>query len=128
MDWKSWKTWKNTIREQKIYSFDYDNTLVTYKIDPKNPDETIYDKPHEENVSLVRELAAKGNKVIIVTSRKQLLETLPWDTSPSPEQFVENLNLPIEEVHYTQGCLKVQKLSWLNGYTLYGGVCVTHLS
>ena len=104
-----WKKWKQILKEQKIYSFDYDNTLVTYKAS-KDGDHGVFDKEHEANVALVRKLVEEGNKVIIVTSRKQLDKRLPWDTSPSPEQLVEDLALPISEIHYTNGQHKAETL------------------
>ena len=108
------ENWKNFLAEaeQKTYSFDYDDTLIRYKPDPEDPEFSIvYDGPHEENVAKLKELAAAGNKVIIVTSRAERTgEKRPWDTAPDPEELVAELNLPIESIHYTHGDLKADTL------------------
>ena len=98
-----------TEEEQQIYSFDFDNTLIRYHT--LEDGDVEYIGPHEENIQLVKELAAEGHKVIIVTSRfKPTGPKKPWDSSPLPEELIAEFNLPIDEVHYTQGNLKAEKL------------------
>tara|TARA_R100000808_G_scaffold24847_1_gene58735 strand:- start:6991 stop:7572 length:582 start_codon:yes stop_codon:yes gene_type:complete len=111
------KEWRKYIAEednleQNIYSFDYDETLIRHKPDPEDPEfGIIYDGPHEENIAKLRELAAAGNKVLIVTSRsKRTGDKHPWDTAPDPEELVAELDLPVESVHYTHGDLKADTL------------------
>ena len=108
------ENWNNFLSEQKkgAYSFDYDETLIKYKTDPEDPEfSTIYDKPHEENIAKLRELAAAGETVYIVTSRsKRTGDRHPWDTAPEPEELVADLNLPVKSIHYTNGDLKAETL------------------
>ena len=128
------ENWKRFLNEEKkgVYSFDYDETLVKYKPDPEDPQfSVLYDEPHEENIAILRELAAAGETVIIVTSRsKRTREKYPWDTAPDPEELVADLNLPLtpvldpgddeneadeepKTIHYTNGDLKASKLKRL---------------
>ena len=128
------KEWRKYIAEQdnleqNIYSFDYDETLIRHKPDPEDPEFSIvYDGPHEENIAKLRELAAAGHAVIIVTSRsKRTGDKHPWDTAPDPEELVAELDLPLtpvldpgddeneadeepKTIHYTNGDLKAPKL------------------
>ena len=53
--------------EPKIYSFDFDNTLIRYHT--LEDGDVEYLGPHQENIQKVRDLAAAGHTVIIVTSR-----------------------------------------------------------
>jgi hypothetical protein len=95
--------------EQNIYSFDFDNTLIRYHT--LEDGDVEYLGPHGENIQLVKDLAAEGNKVIIVTSRSKLKgEKRPWDKAPTPEEAIQMFDLPVEEVHYTYGNLKADKL------------------
>ena len=108
------ENWKRFLNEEKkgAYSFDYDETLVKYKPDPEDPQfSVLYDKPHEENIAKLRELAAAGETVYIVTSRsKRTGDKMPWDTAPEPEELVADLNLPVKSIHYTNGDLKAETL------------------
>ena len=108
------ESWKRFLNEEKkgAYSFDYDETLVKYKPDPEDPEfSVLYDKPHEENIAKLRELAAAGETVYIVTSRsKRTGDKFPWDTAPDPEDLVADLNLPVKSIHYTNGDLKAETL------------------
>jgi len=95
--------------EQNIYSFDFDNTLIRYET--LEDGDVEYIGPHEENVALLKDLAAQGNKVIIVTSRcKSTRPKYEWDKAPTPEEAIQEFGLPVEEVHYTYGNLKADKL------------------
>ena len=111
------KEWRKYIAEQdnleqNIYSFDYDETLIRLKPDPEDPEFSfVYDGPHEENIAKLRELAAAGHTVLIVTSRsKRTGDKHPLDTAPDPEELVAELELPIESIHYTHGDLKAETL------------------
>jgi len=98
--------------EQNIYSFDFDNTLIRYHT--LEDGDVEYIGPHEENIQLVRDLAAAGNQVIIVTSRyKPTGPKKPWDDAPTPEELIIQLGLPIEVVEYTNGDHKVKMLKKL---------------
>ena len=108
------ENWNKFLNEEKkgAYSFDYDETLIKYKTDPEDPEfSTVYDKPHEENIAKLRELATAGETVYIVTSRsKRTGDKSPWDTAPEPEELVADMNLPVKSVHYTNGDLKAETL------------------
>ena len=94
------------------YSFDYDNTLIRYKYvydDEGVVIDAVYDRPHEENIAQLRELAKnKDNKVYIVTAR---IEGLSFedhiDNSPSPVDLIKVMNLPVERVFYTRNQCKL---------------------
>ena len=95
--------------EQNIYSFDFDNTLIRYHT--LEDGDVEYLGPHEGNIALLKDLAAQGNKVIIVTSRSKLRgPKYEWDKAPTPEEAIQEFGLPVEEVHYTYGNLKADKL------------------
>jgi len=95
--------------EQNVYSFDFDNTLIRYHT--LEDGDVEYLGPHEENIALLKDLAAQGNKVIIVTSRSPLRgPKYDWDKAPTPEEAIQEFGLPVEEVHYTYGNLKSDKL------------------
>ena len=108
---ENWRKYLNE-EEQNIYSFDFDNTLIRYHT--LEDGDVEYIGPHEENIQLVRDLAAAGNKVIIVTSRaKPTGPKKPWDDAPTPEELIIQLGLPIEVVEYTRGDPKVKMLKKL---------------
>ena len=95
--------------EQHIYSFDFDNTLIRYET--LEDGDVEYIGPHEENIALLKNLVEQGNKVIIVTSRSRPNKPkFEWDKAPTPEEAIQKFNLPVEEVHYTHGDLKADKL------------------
>jgi FMN phosphatase YigB (HAD superfamily) len=102
---------KDFITEEKelIYSFDFDNTLIRYRT--LEDGDVEYLGPHEENIQLVKNLAAAGNKIIIVTSRaKPTGPKKSWDDSPLPEELIAEFDLPIEDIYYTSGNFKADKL------------------
>lgn len=98
------------------YSFDYDNTLIKYKYVYDHSGEIInvvYDRPHYKNINILRKLHNNGNNVYIITSRikpKHKDFKYDWDDSPSPEDFIEELSLPVKEIVYTNGHRKIEKL------------------
>ena len=95
--------------EQNIYSFDFDNTLIRYHT--LEDGDVEYLGPHKENIALLKDLAAQGHKVIIVTSRSRPNKPkFDWDKAPTPEEAIQEFGLPVEEVHYTYGNLKADKL------------------
>jgi len=98
--------------EQNIYSFDFDNTLIRYHT--LEDGDVEYIGPHQDNIQLAKDLAAQGNKVIIVTSRYRTSgPKKPWDDAPNPDELIAEFDLPIEEVYYTDGNLKASKLTEL---------------
>jgi len=108
------ENWRKYIKEednleQNIYSFDFDNTLIRYET--LEDGDVEYLGPHEANIQLLKDLAADGNKVIIVTSRAKLKgEKLSWDKAPTPEEAIQEFDLPVDEVYYTHGNFKAEKL------------------
>ena len=108
------KEWRKFIAEednleQNIYSFDFDNTLIRYET--LEDGDVEYLGPHEENIALLKDLVEQGNKVIIVTSRSRPNKPkFDWDQAPTPEEAIQEFELPVEEVHYTYGNLKADKL------------------
>ena len=108
------KEWRKFIAEednleQNIYSFDFDNTLIRYHT--LEDGDVEYLGPHEENIALLKDLVEQGNKVIIVTSRSRPNKPkFDWDIAPTPEEAIEKFSLPVEEVYYTLGNLKAEKL------------------
>ena len=107
-EWRRYITEEDNL-EQNTYSFDFDNTLIRYHT--LEDGDVEYIGPHKENIQLAKDLAADGNKVIIVTSRsKPIGPKKPWDDAPSPDELIAEFGLPIEDVYYTHGDLKAQKL------------------
>tara|TARA_R110002096_G_scaffold35023_2_gene99499 strand:- start:703 stop:1212 length:510 start_codon:yes stop_codon:yes gene_type:complete len=108
-EWRKYITEEDNL-EQNLYSFDFDNTLIRYHT--LEDGDVEYLGPHEENIQKVRDLAAAGHTVIIVTSRFGPLvgPKKPWDDAPTPEELIADLGLPIEVVEYTSGEAKVKKL------------------
>ena len=108
------KEWRKYIAEednleQNVYSFDFDNTLIRYQT--LEDGDVVYLGPHEENIQLLKDLAADGNKVVIVTSRSKLKgDKMPWDETPTPEEAIVEFELPVEEIYYTYGDFKADKL------------------
>ena len=97
------------------YSFDYDNTLIRYKYiydEDGNITDAVYDRPHQENINLLRELASKGHRIYIVTARIPGLTFDRYiDNSPMPSELVKVLNLPIEKIVYTANTCKIPYLT-----------------
>ena len=107
-EWRKYITEEDNL-EQNLYSFDFDCTLIRYHT--LEDGDVEYLGPHEENIALLKDLAAQGNKVIIVTSRSPLKRPkYVWDKAPTPEEAIKEFGLPVEEVHYTYGNLKADKL------------------
>ena len=110
-EWRKYITEEDNL-EQNLYSFDFDNTLIRYRT--LEDGDVKYLGPHEENITLLKDLASRGNKIIIVTSRSKLKgEKRPWDDAPTPEEAIELFSLPVEEIYYTNGDLKADKMKKL---------------
>ena len=107
-EWRKYVAEQDNL-EQNVYSFDFDNTLIRYET--LEDGDVEYIGPHKENITLLKSLAEQGNKVIIVTSRSRPNRPkFDWDKAPTPEEAIEKYNLPVEEVYYTFGDLKAEKL------------------
>ena len=98
------------------YSFDYDNTLIKYKyIRDSNGEilDVVYDLPHYENIKTLLALANEGHTIYIITSRvkpEPITFRYEWDISPSPEEFIKDMDLPVSKIIYTNGEKKIEKL------------------
>ena len=98
------------------YSFDFDNTLIKYKYVYSPNGEILdvkYDQPHHENILTLRDLHLAGHTIYIITSRMQPEHEgfkYSWDDSPSPEELIKELELPVKEVVYTSGKKKLNKI------------------
>lgn len=101
---------------ESTYSFDYDSTLIKYRYERDENGEiedVVYDQPHDVNIGKLQDLASKGHRIVIVTSRvlpKADGTQFAWDDTPGPEQFIRDHGLPVEEVFYTDGKPKIDTL------------------
>ena len=112
-----WKLFLAESEERKgTYSFDFDNTLTVLAWDEMEGD-FVYKHPRAEMIERLRELASKGNNIIIVTSRNHPdtfkdPRQLAWQNEfSSPEQLVADLNLPVSKIFYTNGQPKIYTLA-----------------
>jgi phosphoserine phosphatase len=87
------------ISSRKTISFDFDDTLTKPEWDEENEIWSNFGNPREENLEKMRELSSKGYRIIIVTARNEKLR-------PEIEKFVEDHDLPVEEIYCTNGELK----------------------
>jgi hypothetical protein len=90
-------------------SFDFDDTLMW--IIPCPEWGTREGGLNETTVAAMRAHADAGDKIIIVTSRHEKWEHLdePWRPS-TVAGFVAEHNLPVEEIHFTNGEFKAPLL------------------
>jgi len=86
-----------------LVTFDFDDTLTA----PKFEDGFWFSslEPNEKTLNLLRDLA-KDHTVHIVTSRNRIHEE-------EVHNFVDEHELPVEQVHFTNGSLKAEKLQKL---------------
>ena len=106
-------------------SFDYDNTLIRYeyvKDETGNIIDAVYREPHLGNIRLMQQLANDGYRVIIVTAREKGLSFPKHDKSPKPEELVEALRLPVDDIYYTANSCKIDTLME-NNATLHFDDC-----
>ena len=107
-EWRKYVAEQDNL-EQNVYSFDFDNTLIRYET--LEDGDVEYIGPHEENIALLKDLVEQGNKVIIVTSRSRPNKPkFDWDKAPTPEEAIQEFNLPVEDIYYTFGEFKAEKL------------------
>ena len=104
--------WEQNMPE--IISFDFDSTITLHKWDTNTgdyvKDEKHYPKsfPNKRIIQIIKDHAAKGKKVIIVTSRMDI-----W--RQEIEDFVKEHNIPIakEDIHFTNNSWKAKTLKKL---------------
>jgi len=102
-------------QEQKIVSFDFDNTIFllekdpeddfSYKFDPKDPDIPL-GKINQKIADLIFNYNSNGYKVICVTSRMAKYKK-------QVEDVIRENSLPISEIYCTNGQDKVDTLKRL---------------
>ena len=99
------ENWRQYLNEAN-YSFDYDETLIKYRYEYDEAgdiEDIVYIGPHEENIQTLRDLAAQGHTVYIVTSRKHPSEvklTFEGD-APGPGELTKEMGLPVAGIYYT---------------------------
>lgn len=80
-----------------VVSFDFDDTLASPEWDDEN---WIFSSdnmsPNKQIISKLKEEHENGNEIVIVTSRNSASE-------PEVREFIEENNLPIERVYFTNG-------------------------
>ena len=101
---------------QKIVSFDFDNTIYILDCDPNqgfyvyDDSDTNHDFPlghiNHSIVSIINQYNSNGWKCICVTSRNE-------EDKKQVQQVIKDNNLPITEIYCTNGQDKVFKLKEL---------------
>jgi uncharacterized HAD superfamily protein len=83
-----------------LVTFDFDSTLTTPKRDSFAWQDTSFwttsSIPQQAVIDTMRELAEAGHDVMIVTTRSKR-------SRQGVEQFVEKHDLPVQEIHCTEG-------------------------
>ena len=108
--------WEN--KNQKVVSFDFDNTITLYKWDKQEGD-YIRDKdglpfgfPNDRIIQRIKDHVTNGDKVIIITSRNEI-----W--KKEIEDFVKKHNIPISEIYCTNMSWKANTLKKLGASMHY---------
>lgn len=94
-------------------SFDYDNTLIKYEYlynEAGYAVDAVYTEPHHSNIKTMRDLYNQGCEIYITTARIRGVSIPEHDNSPSPEELVFQLKLPVKKVFYTSNRSKVTTL------------------
>jgi len=96
-----------------LVSFDFDDTVLHCLPCPEWGSVEA-DEPDPVIVAAMREHAAAGDTVIIVTSRSEAFETLTqpdeWPPRTSVADCVAKHGLPVSAIHFTNGNLKAPTL------------------
>jgi hydroxymethylpyrimidine pyrophosphatase-like HAD family hydrolase len=108
------KIYRLSQNTQKIASFDFDNTIFIldwdtengyYKFDPKDP-ETPTGHINQSIINLINQYNSQGWKTICVTSRSP-------NSSKQVYQVIQENNIPITDIYFTNGQDKIFKLKEL---------------
>ena len=112
---ENWKRYLiEDMYEPKTITFDFDNTIMMTR-----PDEDwgqVVDGPNEDVIELMKKHKVDGDRVIVVTSRMKANETGgPYDPDhpaymPSVAEYLEKQNVVVDQIIFTNGNLKVDKL------------------
>ena len=112
---ENWKRYLiEDMYEPKTITFDFDNTIMMTR-----PDEDwgqVVDGPNKDVIKIMRDHKQKNHRVIVVTSRMKANETGgPYDPDhpaymPSVAEYLEKQNVVVDQIIFTNGNLKVDKL------------------
>ena len=112
---ENWKRYLiEDMYEPKTITFDFDNTIMMTR-----PDEDwgqVVDGPNKDVIEIMRDHKQKNHRVIVVTSRMKANETGgPYDPDhpaymPSVAEYLEKQNVVVDQIIFTNGNLKVDKL------------------
>ena len=96
---------------RKIVTFDFDDTIsLSHWSDEVDGWEHI--GPHTPFIEKLRMHKLKGNTIYIVTSRHEKYESQAEATSHqrSVQEFVDDYNLPVDGIYFTNGKSKIETL------------------
>ena len=112
---ENWKRYLvEDMYEPRTITFDFDNTIMMTR-----PDEDwgqVVDGPNKDVIKLMKKHKQMGDKVLVVTSRLKRNETGgPYDRDhpahmPSVADYLEKFNISVDDVIFTDGDLKAEKL------------------
>ena len=110
----SWKRFLIEGSSKGVVTFDFDDTLLGFRLDPDWG--IVQDQPKHEIIQLLKKFKKDGYTVYIVTSRHEKNETKDDYNKDHPAfitsvaDFVELHALPIDGIFFTNGMLKFKKL------------------
>ena len=105
---------------QQVITFDFDSTLSLSHWGEEE-DWWVHDGPHEEFIEKIKQyIQDPTKKVFIVTSRleSQEKEALEDEKSVSVQEFLDEYDIKVEGIHFTNGESKIETLLKL-GSTLH---------
>lgn len=105
---------ENMSSGKRIVSFDFDDTLTNSWDNSARYDTSIDVGLNQTTLAKVRQHLSQGDKVIIVTARSD-----SPDSQRDVEDFLRHFQIPIDEVHYTNGDLKASTLVHLGASMHY---------
>ena len=104
--------------KEEVISFDFDDTIALSQWDHENNDylrdenNDIVQKPNKRIIDLIKDYKNKGYKVIVVTTRYD-----KW--RQETEDQLKEWGVPIDEVHFTNGAWKANRLKKLGVFLHY---------
>lgn len=119
--------WKRFLKEgytnKSVITFDFDDTLLGFRLDPSWG--IVQDQPKLDTIELLKNFKLAGHIVYIVTSRHEKNEkNNSYDKAhptfiTSVTEFIDQHNLPVDGVYFTNGTLKFKKLIELQSIRHY---------
>ena len=108
------ENWREYLKEeeQKVVTFDFDDTLSLSHYDPDLDYGWVYDGPHKPFIEKLFKHLSEGHTVYIVTSRHgdRELDSLENPDQRAVQEFLDEHGIKVSGVFFTDGKLKVQKL------------------